>query len=617
MSARNGPPGGAVATASRQPTNPAATSKFTKKTPTSGPSKQLPTTTATPGGSVTKHQTVSSSSSVLLPPSAPEGTGTKLTRRESSKSKAGDRKSGLFGWIRHHIGDTVGESGSSTSRGTKKKLETAASFARNNHLSDSMPSLVIAASAGPQSLPSSNTTSRSACGPAADKTRTLNSGKTTGGDVNYRPKKTPVVITTSDDTCGGARSSQSLRNISGRNRWSSYEVAGMAGFGLPLVTVEDSDESTAGDEDSVDTSMTTGQHHLAPDGASAAHRTRSVEALYATATGMEFMSLQPHQRTTHDASGSNGHLPSSATGPTSLIAPAPSSTSISSRDGSPAPAVTTNGLPRKDDTPMELMRRLDERIEEARGVKKQLIAQVLNIPTKDFDSIAEIAVVTSERSSNTDGDRRELLLATLMEADRLTSCISAILRLTDENQTAGSLNDSAEHKSSNLDDSVSTHRSQHDAPVQLFVDVVACLQRQLTMFKRTIEAEHVETTVVSGSLCVETQQKPLQQTLVEVPPPAMQFDVYTTSPTFYCEQPPTLTSVNNVDDDNEKPNECQTSDEPEQLYPPDPDGSNLPSMTDSEATSVAIDDDEHQSQHSDNESAVIDDAIQSPAAETC
>ena len=55
-----------------------------------------------------------------------------------------------------------------------------------------------------------------------------------------------------------------MRTLSGRNRWSSYDITAGVPSGLPQVVIEDSDESAAGDEDSNQTSMrlTSGQHHL-------------------------------------------------------------------------------------------------------------------------------------------------------------------------------------------------------------------------------------------------------------------------------------------------------------------------------------------------------------------
>lgn len=49
--------------------------------------------------------------------------------------------------------------------------------------------------------------------------------------------------------CCRVKASGAVRTLSGRNRWSSYELTGTAGGGMPLVTVEDSDESNAGDDD--------------------------------------------------------------------------------------------------------------------------------------------------------------------------------------------------------------------------------------------------------------------------------------------------------------------------------------------------------------------------------
>lgn len=112
-------------------------------------------------------------------------------------------------WLRHHIGDGSdgGKSfgGSSTSRGVKKKLETAESFARMNHLSDSMPSLVIQASIpeAPSVTSSSGAEgTATADGNASSSASTMASSQSGDIVVNYRLRKSVVSSTTNEDRFG-------------------------------------------------------------------------------------------------------------------------------------------------------------------------------------------------------------------------------------------------------------------------------------------------------------------------------------------------------------------------------------------------------------------------------
>lgn len=101
-------------------------------------------------------------------------------------------------WFRHHITDPLegDKSNLLSARGAKKKLQTAASFARSSHLSDSMPSLDIASNGGA----TSPTTSSSSKYSSAKTDDTARPPKNPSATVSYRPRKQAVALTTSDDS---------------------------------------------------------------------------------------------------------------------------------------------------------------------------------------------------------------------------------------------------------------------------------------------------------------------------------------------------------------------------------------------------------------------------------
>ncbi|XP_059087734.1 uncharacterized protein LOC131884098 isoform X9 [Tigriopus californicus] len=81
-------------------------------------------------------------------------------------------------------------------------------------------------------------------------------------------------------------------------------------------------------------------------------------------------------------------------------------------------------------TPIEKLRRKDLEVARALEEKKQLLAEILNVPTEHFDDIADIA---SSQPSH-DKDAREVLLAALAQAKSLCDLVNQILNMNDEDR---------------------------------------------------------------------------------------------------------------------------------------------------------------------------------------
>ncbi|XP_071744698.1 uncharacterized protein [Lepeophtheirus salmonis] len=93
-------------------------------------------------------------------------------------------------------------------------------------------------------------------------------------------------------------------------------------------------------------------------------------------------------------------------------------------------------------TPIEKLRRKDLEISKALLEKQRIIADIFQIPTDDFDAIADIA---SQPSQNKDA--REVLLAALAQANSLSELLNESLNLTEEDTIAASSSSSSNSKS--------------------------------------------------------------------------------------------------------------------------------------------------------------------------
>eukprot|EP00095_Tigriopus_kingsejongensis_P006815 maker-scaffold82_size396747-snap-gene-0.20 protein:Tk06815 transcript:maker-scaffold82_size396747-snap-gene-0.20-mRNA-1 annotation:"hypothetical protein DAPPUDRAFT_305046" len=82
-------------------------------------------------------------------------------------------------------------------------------------------------------------------------------------------------------------------------------------------------------------------------------------------------------------------------------------------------------------TPIEKLRRKDIEVARALEEKQRLIAEILNVPSEDFDHIADLA---SQPSS--DKGAREVLLAALAQAKSLSDLVNQSLNLSDEDRIA-------------------------------------------------------------------------------------------------------------------------------------------------------------------------------------
>eukprot|EP00096_Caligus_rogercresseyi_P016416 TRINITY_DN905_c0_g1_i3.p1 TRINITY_DN905_c0_g1~~TRINITY_DN905_c0_g1_i3.p1 ORF type:complete len:622 (-),score=163.72 TRINITY_DN905_c0_g1_i3:650-2515(-) len=84
-------------------------------------------------------------------------------------------------------------------------------------------------------------------------------------------------------------------------------------------------------------------------------------------------------------------------------------------------------------TPIEKLRRKDLEISKALGDKQRIIADIFQIPSDDFDAIADIASQPSENK-----DAREVLVAALAQANSLSELLNENLNLTEEDTIAAS-----------------------------------------------------------------------------------------------------------------------------------------------------------------------------------
>ncbi|XP_022252947.1 uncharacterized protein LOC106468289 isoform X2 [Limulus polyphemus] len=78
-------------------------------------------------------------------------------------------------------------------------------------------------------------------------------------------------------------------------------------------------------------------------------------------------------------------------------------------------------------TPIEMVRRRDQQITEALAEKQDLISQIFQIPKKEFDHVAEMA---SELEGQK--DLKELVLASIYQANQLTSVLNEGLRVSED-----------------------------------------------------------------------------------------------------------------------------------------------------------------------------------------
>ncbi|XP_064651024.1 uncharacterized protein LOC135502270 isoform X5 [Lineus longissimus] len=77
--------------------------------------------------------------------------------------------------------------------------------------------------------------------------------------------------------------------------------------------------------------------------------------------------------------------------------------------------------------PIENLRKKDEMISKSTNEKMKIIAEILNIPHEDFDNIAELAAVIEGEK-----EPKELILASIIQTERLSDLVSAELKLPDK-----------------------------------------------------------------------------------------------------------------------------------------------------------------------------------------
>ncbi|XP_076351607.1 uncharacterized protein LOC143247423 isoform X2 [Tachypleus tridentatus] len=78
-------------------------------------------------------------------------------------------------------------------------------------------------------------------------------------------------------------------------------------------------------------------------------------------------------------------------------------------------------------TPIEMLHRKDQQIAEALAEKQELISQIFQIPRKEFQYVAEMA---SELEGQK--DLKELVLASIYQANQLTSVLNEGLRVSED-----------------------------------------------------------------------------------------------------------------------------------------------------------------------------------------
>ncbi|KAL1458061.1 hypothetical protein WDU94_008236 [Cyamophila willieti] len=89
-------------------------------------------------------------------------------------------------------------------------------------------------------------------------------------------------------------------------------------------------------------------------------------------------------------------------------------------------------------TPLERLRRKDETIKQALAEKQQLVADILQVPREDFDTIADLA---GEPALNKEAS--ELVLAAVNQANQLSAMVNESLRISEDESTSSSSNSAA------------------------------------------------------------------------------------------------------------------------------------------------------------------------------
>ncbi|XP_054285231.1 rho guanine nucleotide exchange factor 12 [Macrosteles quadrilineatus] len=132
-------------------------------------------------------------------------------------------------------------------------------------------------------------------------------------------------------------------------------------------------------------------------------------------------------------------------------------------------------------TPLEKLRRTDERIRESLEEKRHLVAEILHVPPAEYDTISDMAAEPSH-----DKEPQEILLALSNQANKLTSVINEYLQVTEEEAVTASR--AVEERQRCHLPSVPAHvlqqiSSQFNSQLTLLMSVMKTREEERVMFR--------------------------------------------------------------------------------------------------------------------------------------
>uniref|UniRef100_A0A8D9EQ02 Rho guanine nucleotide exchange factor 12 n=1 Tax=Cacopsylla melanoneura TaxID=428564 RepID=A0A8D9EQ02_9HEMI len=167
------------------------------------------------------------------------------------------------------------------------------------------------------------------------------------------------------------------------------------------------------------------------------HISKAADA-YKTRDGKNRTRPDPSPLSGHEVDAAGGDSPHSKTKETdesnsqSPSVNIPSNSSLHSSSQLNGPSLSSPDL---ISNKLERLRRKDETIKQALAEKQQLVADILQVPREDFDTIADLA---GEPALNKEAS--ELVLAAVNQANQLSAMVNESLRISEEESTSSSSN---------------------------------------------------------------------------------------------------------------------------------------------------------------------------------
>jgi signal transduction histidine kinase len=288
-----------------------------------------------------------------------------------------------------------------------------------------------------------------------------------------------------------SRFPQPNASATNRNRWSSYDIVGNVSVVEEDVDDDQQQQLTDNSTASTSQSQVSEKRNLLAVNSMPVVKARSVETL-------------THQQQL--GYGVDGQ--SKTVGVEDVLIGAGDDTNSlrSNVSSSSLPCTSTNELTNRRQELLGSLQLVDEKIETVTCHRKKLWAKLLNIPLPEYDVIAELA----RQSSHRDNDMRELLLTSLIEADRLTSLVSSLLHFRSDvtitvgglpkTNHAGAMTTSCEAVNPSHEVNTMSISPQQQQPLQSscniapqLTDLSTRLHHQLTSLMNAVDANEKET----------------------------------------------------------------------------------------------------------------------------